>query len=207
MAKITKIKPQKNKKRVNIHLDGKFGFGIDLENFVKLGLKVEQELSEREVEEIIKKAEFQKTYDKLVRFATLRPRSEKEVNDWLRKYKVHESIHKELFIRLKRLDLLDDRKFAQWWVEQRITFRPRGKRALSFELRQKGIDRDLINQILNEAKIDEQKIASQLLKKKKYKWEKLGKLKARKKMSEFLARKGFSWTVIKESIDVFSEKS
>ena len=207
MAKITKIKPQKNKKRVNIHLDGKFGFGIDLENFVKLGLKVEQELSEREVEEIIKKAEFQKTYDKLVRFTTLRPRSEKEANDWLRKYKVHKSIHKELFIRLKRLDLLDDRKFAQWWVEQRITFRPRGKRALSFELRQKGIDRDLINQILNEAKIDEQKIASQLLKKKKYKWEKLGKLKARKKMSEFLARKGFSWTVIKESIDVFSEKS
>ena len=207
MPIITAIKPQKNKKRVNIHLDGKFGFGIDLENFVKLGLKVEQELPEREVEEIIKKAEFQKTYDKLVRFTTLRPRSEKEVNDWLRKYKVHKSIHKELFIRLKRLDLLDDRKFAQWWVEQRITFRPRGKRALSFELRQKGIDRDLINQILSEVKIDEQKIACQLLKKKKYKWEKLGKLKARKKMSEFLARKGFSWAVIKESIDVFNEKS
>ncbi len=207
MPIITAIKPQKNKKRVNIHLDGKFGFGIDLENFVKLGLKVEQELPEREVEEIIKKAEFQKTYDKLVRFTTLRPRSEKEVNDWLRKYKVHKSIHKELFIRLKRLDLLDDRKFAQWWIEQRITFRPRGKRALSFELRQKGIDRDLINQILSEVKIDEQKIACQLLKKKKYKWEKLGKLKARKKMSEFLARKGFSWAVIKESIDVFNEKS
>lgn len=207
MPIITAIKPQKNKKRVNIHLDGKFGFGIDLENFVKLGLKVEQELSEREIEEIIKKAEFQKTYDKLVRFATLRPRSEKEVNDWLKKYKVHKSIHKGLFIRLKRLDLLDDKKFAQWWVEQRITFRPRGKRALSFELRQKGIDRDLINQILSEAEIDEQKIARQLLEKKKYKWERLGKLEARKKMSEFLARKGFNWTVIKESIDVFSEKS
>jgi len=204
---ITAIKPQKNKKRVNIHLDGKFGFGIDLENFVKLGLKVEQELTEEEIEEIIKKAEFQKTYDKLARFAILRPRSEKEINDWLKKHKVHKSLHKGLFNRLKRLELIDDRKFAQWWVEQRTTFRPRGKRALGFELRQKGIDRDLINQILSEAKIDEQKIASQLLKKKKYKWEKLGKLKARKKMSEFLARKGFSWTVIKESIDVFSEKS
>lgn len=207
MPIITAIKPQKNKKRVNIYLDGRFGFGIDLENFVKLGLKVEQELSEREVEEIIKKAEFQKTYDKLVRFAILRPRSEKEINDWFKKHKVHKSLHKGLFNRLKRLELIDDRKFAQWWIEQRTAFRPRGKRALSVELRQKGIDRDLINQILSEVKIDEQKIARQLLKKKKYKWERLGKLKARKKMSEFLARKGFSWTIIKEVIDVFSGKS
>ena len=73
MPIITSIKPQKNGKRVNIYLDEEFGFGLDLENFVKLGLKVEQKLSEDEVEEIVKKAEFQKVYDKILRFASLRP--------------------------------------------------------------------------------------------------------------------------------------
>lgn len=206
MPIVTAIKPQRSKKRVNIHLDGKFGFGIDLENSVKLGLKVEQELSEEEIEKIIKKAEFQKAYDKIVRFASLRPRSEKEINDWLRKYKVHKSIHKELFNRLKRLDMLDDRKFAQWWVDQRLSFRPRGKRALFAELRQKGIDRDLIKEVLDETKVDEEKIAFNLLKKRSYRWKNLGKLEAKRKMSEFLARKGFNWEIIKQAIDAFGQK-
>jgi len=61
VPRITAISPQKNGKRVNIYLDGKFGFGIDLENYVTLGLKVESDLTVEKVNEIIKKAEFQKT--------------------------------------------------------------------------------------------------------------------------------------------------
>src|SRR3989304_5220176 len=106
MPIITSIKQQKNKNRVNVYLDDKFGFGIDLDNFVILGLKVNQELSEKEVEEIVRKAEFQKTLDKLLRFATLRPRSEKEIKDYFKRKKVHESLQPDLFAKLKKLDLL-----------------------------------------------------------------------------------------------------
>lgn len=198
MPTITLIKPQRNKKRVNIYLDGKFGFGIDLENFVALGLKVEGELTDKEVEEIVKKSEFQKTLDKLLRFATLRPRSEKEIKDWFKRRKVHESLHKELFNRLNRLDLIDDEKFAQWWVEQRSSFKPRGKRALEMELRMKGIKKEVIGQVLANIKIDEEKVARELLNKKAYKWKNLPKREARAKMSAFLARKGFDWEVIEK---------
>lgn len=55
MPVITSIEPQKSKKRLNIYLDGKFGFGIDLETFVKLRLKVEGQLSDDEVKKVIKK--------------------------------------------------------------------------------------------------------------------------------------------------------
>ncbi len=198
MPTVTAIRPQKNKKRVNIYLDGKFGFGIDLENFVKIGLKVEQELSDKEVEEIVKKAEFQKTLDKLLRFATLRPRSEKEIKDWFKRRKIYESLHDELFNRLNRLDLIDDTKFAQWWVEQRSSFRPRGKRALEMELRMKGIKKEMIGQVLSNLKVDEEKVARELLNKKSYKWKNLPKREARAKMSAFLARKGFNWEIIEK---------
>ena len=208
MPIITSIKPQKNKKRVNVYLDNKFGFGLDLETFVKLDLKVEQELTDEQVGKIVKEAEFQKVYDKLLRFSTLRPRSEKELKDWLKKHKVHLSIHENLYSRLKRLDLLNDNKFAQWWVEQRMEFSPRGKRALIAELRQKGINRDLIIQLVNESVSQgyEEKTARKLLQKKKYKWERLQKLEAKKKMSDFLARKGFGWEVIKNAIDDIFKK-
>jgi len=198
MPTVTSIKPQRNKSRVNIHLDNKFGFGLDLENFVKLGLKVEQELTEEEIEKIVRKGEFQKTLDKLLKFATLRPRSEKEIKDWFKRKKVHESIHKELFNRLKRLELLDDAQFALWWVGQRNQFKPRGKRALESELRMKGIKKEVIESALSSLKIDEGKIAKELLIKKEYKWKDLPKREARQKMGQFLSRKGFSWEIIEK---------
>lgn len=198
MPTVTDIKPQKNKKRVNVYLDEEFGFGIDLENFVKLGLKVGQELSEKEVEEIVKKAEFQKTYDKLLKFATLRPRSEKEIKDWLKRKKVHESIHKDLLDRLKRLDFIDDDKFAKWWVGQRIQFKYKSKKDIEYELRMKGIKKEIVDEILSETPIDEEKIAKELLEKKKYRWRNLEPREARQKMSEFLVRKGFVWDIIEK---------
>ena len=203
MPTVTSIKPQKNGKRLNIYLDGKFSFGIDLENFVKAELKVDQELPEEKIEEIIKKAQFQKTLDKLLRFTTLRPRSEKEISLWLRRKKVHESIREELFNRLKRLELVDDAKFALWWVGQRQAFRPKSLRILRQELGVKGIDKDTINDVLGSITIDEGKIARELLAKKAYKWKSLPARNARQKMSQYLAGKGFGWELIGDVVDAF----
>lgn len=196
MPVITSIKQQRNKDRVNVYLDDKFGFGIDLDNFVLLHLKVDQELTEKEVREIVKKAEFQKALDKLLRFAAVRPRSEKEVRDYFRRKKVHESLHEELFNKLDRLELIDDEKFAKWWVEQRQTFKPKAKRVLQMELKQKGIAKEIIDEVLGETKIDEEKMARDLLEKKAYKWRGLPSRESRLKMSQYLAGKGFGWEVI-----------
>lgn len=215
MPIITSIKPQKKKDRVNIYLDNKFsgrarpgsawGFGIDLENFVKLGLKVEQELTDEEVGKIVKKAELQKTLDKLLRFATLRPRSEKEIKDYFRRKKVHESLHKELFDRLNHLELIDDEKFAKWWVEQRQSFRPKPKRIMNYELRMKGIKKEIIEKALGEEEVDEEKMAKELLEKKAYKWKNLEPRVARQKMSQYLAGKGFGWEIIEKVVKLSVE--
>lgn len=201
MPVITAIKPQKSQKRVNIYLDGKFGFGIDLENFMKLRLKVEQELMDEEIEKIVKKAEFQKTLDRLLKFATLRPRSEKEMKDYFKRKKIHESLLKELFNRLNRLDLIDDQKFAEWWIDQRLEFKFKSKRELISELRLKGIDKDVIEDVLSESNINEEKAARQLMEKRGYKWKNLPKREANQKKYQYLAGKGFSWDVISKVVD------
>ena len=198
MPIITSIKQQKNKNRVNVYLDDKFGFGIDLDNFVLLHLKVDQELTEKEIEEIVKKAEFQKTYDKLLRFAMVRPRSEKEVTDYFRRKKVHESMHEKLLDKLKHLELIDDAKFAKWWVEQRGNFKPKPKRILKIELTQKGIVKEIIENVLGETVVDEEKMAKDLIERKAYKWKGLEAREARRKMSQYLAGKGFNWDIIEK---------
>lgn len=198
MPIITSIKQQKNKDRVNVYLDDKFGFGIDLDNFVLLHLKVDQELTEEEIAEVVKKAEFQKTWDKLLRFAMVRPRSEKEVMDYFRHKKIYESMHEKLLEKLKHFELIDDAKFAKWWVEQRQAFKPKPKRILIQELRIKGIDKGIIDEVLGEEAVDEEKMAKDLLEKKAYKWKGLEPRLARQKMSQYLAGKGFSWDVIEK---------
>lgn len=201
MPRITDIKPQKSKKRVNIYLDGKFGFGLDLENFVVLHLKEGKELGDEEVNEIVRKAEFQKVFDKMIRFGMMRPRSEKEFRDWLNKYNVHDSIHDDLFQKLRRLELLDDAKFARWWVRQRIEFKPRSKNALKYELLKKGVQKDIITEALSEMPVDEVSLALDVVRKKKRIWENLEKQKAKQRIQMILAGKGFGWNIAKKVIE------
>jgi len=202
MPQITSISPQRNGKRVNIYLDGKFSFGLDMENYLRLGLKTNQWLTEDEVVKIIDKANFQKIFDRLLRFATLRPRSEKEINLWLKRKKVHTSLFGKLFNRLNRLKLVNDVEFSKWWVDQRLTFKPKPKRVLALELKEKGISGEIISDVLDNTKIDEVKIAKKILDGNYYKWEKLGKSLATKKAKEFLLRKGFNWDVISRVVSI-----
>ena len=198
MPVITAIKPQKNQKRVNIYLDNWFGFGLDLENFVKFNLKVDQELNDEKITKIIKEAEFQKILDKLLKFAMLRPRSKKEIIDYFKRKKVPENIKEELLSRLNNLELINDKAFAKWWVEQRQSFSPKSKRVLNSELLIKGIDREIIKNILEETKIDELKLAKDLIKTKNYKWEKFDQRTRRQKITQYLAGKGFDWNVVND---------
>lgn len=201
MPIITSIKLQKNQKRVNIYLDNSFGFGLDLENFMKLQLKVNQELTEEEKNEIIKKGELQKSFDKTLRFAMTRPRSLKEVKDYFRRKEIDNSLHQNILDRLTKLELLDDQKFAKWWVEQRLEFKHKSKRDITFELRQKGIDTNIIKNVLDDSEIDELKIAKELISKKEYKWKRYEESERKQKITQYLAGKGFSWDVISRILD------
>lgn len=200
VAVITSIKQQKKKDRVNVYLDGKFGFGIDLDNFVILNLRVGQELTETEIGRIVKKADFQKILEKLLNFMMIRPKSEKEVRDWLYRKKVVESMHRDLFIKVKQFDLLDDTKFARWWIETRQLFRPKPKRILQMELMKKGINKEIISEVLSETEVDEGKIARDLLQKRSVYWKRVEKDKLKQKMIEYLVRKGFGFEIAKNAV-------
>lgn len=200
MSTVTLLKPQKNGKRVNVYLDGVFGFGIDLDNLVTSHIKIGTELTDEEVKKIIFKADFQKSLDKVLRFVTVRPRSLKEVNDYFRRKKFDISIHQSLLEKLKHLELLDDTKFAKWWVNQRLAFKKISLRILKLELGKKGIDRNIIDDVLQDSPIDEEKMARELLENKAYKWKNFDPKVAKQKKFQYLASKGFSWETIEKIV-------
>lgn len=201
MATVTRIVQQKDKNRANIYLGGKFAFGTSLESLLKHRLKTGNELDPQTVKQLKEESNAEKIYARVLRFATLRQRSQKEIEDWFKRKKVDISTAKKVFNRLKKLDLVNDREFAKWWIQQRTTFRSHSRKLLSYELRQKGVEQEIIAQVLKTAEVpSETELAKTALRKK---FKSLSSLtqKQLQKVYGFLARRGFSWGVIKQAVD------
>lgn len=147
---------------------------------------------------------YRKFLDKTLHFLSFRPRSEKEVRDNLTKKKAPLEIVDQIITRLKEQRFLDDEEFTRWWIEQRSKFRPRGIRVIKLELKQKGIAREVIDSVIQNSEFRIQNdldSAKKIVTKKLAKYKDLQKYEIYQKLGGILARKGFDWETIKESID------
>ena len=185
-----------------MYLDEEFAFGLS--RYAAAWLQLGQELSPEKIKELQDVDAQEVAYHRALNFISYRPRSEAEVRKNLKKHDTPEEVIPEVLDRLRRIGLVDDVQFAQTWVENRSTFRPRGRRALVAELRQKGIGDEAIDEALFD--LDEDSLAYQAALKQSRKYTGLDWQNFRQKMSAFLARRGFNYGVAKPVIEqVWSE--
>lgn len=205
MAKITALTRQKkNPDRINVFLDGEFAFG--LAEITAVYLKIGQELSNADIARLQAADDIEKARETALRYIEYRPRSMAEVRKNLRDKKYHDAVIDQVINRLSDVGLLDDTKFAAYWVEQRETFKPRSQMALRQELLQKGVDRAIIDSAVDS--VDETAAATQLAQKQANRYAHLDEDAFRKKMMGYLQRRGFSYGIIQEvTILVWEELS
>ena len=195
--KITAITAQKrHPQRVNIFLDGEFAFG--LARIVAAWLHVGQELGEEDIARLRAADAQEQAYQRALRYLGYRPRTEAEIRRYLQRHEVAEAHIDAVIERLRDLNLVDDTAFARAWVEDRITFRPRGRRALRAELRQKGLPEEAIAQVLEN--IDEAALAYRAAQKGLPRYQHLARQEFRQKMSAYLARRGFPYDIVRETV-------
>lgn len=192
---VTALRVQKrNPNRVNVYLDGEFAFGMA--RIVAAWLTVGTHLSEEKIGQLLRQDEVESAYQKALQFIDYRPRSEAEVSRRLSDKGVASEVCNQVIERLRHAGLLADAAFAQSWVENRSAFRPRGRRLLAMELRQKGISEEVIQESLPEAEAEE---GLALLAGRKY----MGRLRQadwetfQRRMGGFLLRRGFPYSVVK----------
>ncbi len=192
---------------MNLYIDDKFILGLDLETVLAEKLDVGQEIFPNQLENLFEISGRKKILDKVFKFLSFRPRTKKEVIDFLSRKKVDEEESKKIVEELEKDKFLDDWEFTRWWIEQRNILRPRSYRALLQELRQKGISQELIAQIKESNLVNSDKqTAEKLLKKKLSIWQKLPPQAVKEKITKYLMRQGFSWEVIKSAVDEISGK-
>jgi regulatory protein len=190
---ITALRFQKrNQDRVNVHLDGKYAFGLDAMEAARLSKG--QILSDSEIVALKTRDEYQVALGRAIRFLGYRPRSRAEVERYLRGKGVAEEVSASVLLRLEQLGYLDDEEFARFWVDNRREFKPRGQRALAYELRQKGVSSQIIADVIDG--VDDREAAWKAIENRLRHWERLNYQELRSKLVGFLQRRGFSYEVI-----------
>ena len=192
MKKVTAIEVQKRSpNRVNVYLDGEFAFG--LARIVAAWLRVGQELDEKKIEELQAQDARERALQQAILFLSYRARSESEIRRNLRKHEIPEPVIDQTLERLRQDGFANDDQFAKAWVEDRSTFRPRSRRMLALELRQKGLDDESVKTALES--VNDEALAYEAAQKRAARYNTLEWNDFRKKLSDFLARRGFSYSV------------
>lgn len=197
--KITDIKRQKrNQGCFSVYADGKYSFTLTDLELSSSGLRTGQELSADEVAEWQKQGGRGKAFALAVRYVGLRPRSRREVADYLRRKGFSAEESEAAQSRLADNGLLNDRDFAQAWVTNRLALRPRSRRRLAQELAAKGVERDDLEAALGELDQESELGALvQVIEKKR----RLPQYAELEKLKAYLGRQGYPYDLVKAALE------
>ena len=203
---------QKDKNRVNVMVDGKYRFSLDIFQYADLGIKVGQEYSDDELTALEQESLFGKVYARALEYCLMRPHSAREVKDYLyRKTRdtrtktgevkkgVSPEVTARVFDRLVEKGYIDDEKFTRYWVENRSLTKGASKRKLQAELRAKGVDGGTIDRFLSESERSDSSELQKIILKKQARYP------DRQKFMQYLARQGFSYDDIVSALDAGDE--
>lgn len=197
--KITDLKQGvRNPDRVNVYVDGKFLFSLDVSQVVDLGVKVGLEISEDELTELKRASEFGKLYQRALEWILMRPHSEKECRDYLRRKIFERKLDKnyidKIVEKLKDKRYLDDCRFAEWYVENRFSKKGASVKRLKMELLKKGVSKDIVEQVLKDSSRNDREELQKMIAKKRSRYPDDEKLTA------YLVRQGFPYDLVRELV-------
>lgn len=196
--KITALKQQKkDKDRVSVFIDDEFAFGVTMD--AAMTLKKGQTLTDEEIVRLKHGDTFDKAFNRALRYLGYRPRSQHEVETYLAGKEYNEEVVEATIVRLYGYGYLDDEAFARSWLADRERFKPKGGRGIRYELKQKGIDEEIIALVLEE--LNEEESAWSAVQPKIARWLTLDELTMKKKINGFLGRRGFNYDAIRSVVD------
>ena len=197
-GKVTALEVQKkDKERVNVFIEGQFAFGLSI--LEAAHLQKGQYLSQAEIDHLKAKDDATRAFNRALRYLAPRPRSCDEIRQQLKKKETDSTIIDEVLERLKNLNYVNDHEFARYWIRNRGEFNPRGTRALRYELRQKGVDNLIIDEVL--ADLEPLELAKRAAEKKLRSLRGKDNQTIRTKLGGFLARRGFEYSIVRDVLD------
>lgn len=201
-GKITKITQQKrDTERFNIFLDEKYAFSVHERVLVKFGLTKGMSLEDWSIDEMVYEDEISKAFNRALHYLGFRMRSEFEVKQKLLELGYGEAVVLEAIVKLRNLGFLNDETFSQALLETQKRSSGRGPRAIQQELKRKGIDKDLQEQVLDSYSEEEQvEVAKKLAEKEAFRNRSQSPRQVEQRIQNLLLRRGYSYDIIKQAL-------
>lgn len=184
---------------MNVFLEGKFAFSLEAEVALKENLQVGQELSEERISSLLGADLFQRCLNAALGYLGHRPRSEAELRERLGRRGFNGDNVEKVIAKLKGQGLVDDVAFARFWRDNRQTFRPRSRLLTALELRQKGVAREVIDEVM--ADVDDEDSAYRSARKRAQRLAGADYQDFRHRLGDYLRRRGFDYQVITHTVE------
>jgi regulatory protein len=209
--KVIELRQGDAKGRVAVIFDDGTNVEIVREIVEKAGIYVGREIDSDTLDSSIREHNYEKCYDAALHFLEYRARSEEELRRHLsikRKFD-SESVTRAIN-KLKEVSLIDDRAFAESWMKDRLSFRPKSRMMIRRELLQKGVDRETAARVTGD--IDDGESAFNAGIKKAKLLQNLEYPEFYKRLAGYLGRRGYSGDVVHGAVSmlwsyVFKDKS
>ena len=195
--KITAIRPQqKIRNRYSIYCDDRYSFSVSEAMLLEQGLVAGQELTMADLKKYKQLSSDDNSFNRALRYAAIRNHSQWEMEQYLKRKDVSEDQSAVILARLADLGFIDDKNFANSWVENRRLLKPVSRRRLEQELRQKHVNSEIIKAALEEDLTEELTVLKYLVAKKRLQ----SSYKDNQRLMGYLSRQGFSYDDIKTAM-------
>lgn len=200
--RITDIKPAK-KALSSVYIDGEYAMKLDTVTLLENSVKVGTVLDDEELKELIKKSDYKRAKEKALWLISGRDYSKKQLMDKIKKDSSEETAE-EVCERMEELGLVNDENYARRLAHDLIYLKKLSLRGAKYKLIEKGIDRELCEEILEEFEVDPIEQLVELIDR-KYS-DKLLDEKGRRRTVAALQRLGYSWSDIKAALAEFEDE-
>lgn len=196
---VTKMEEHsKNKKR--IYIDDQFAFLLYSGEVSKYEIKSGHTITEAVYNEIINDIVLKRAKKRALYLLTSMDRTEKQLRIKLMQNEYTEDIIEQVLDYVKKYAYIDDERYVKNYIESHAERKSRQK--IMSDLSQKGIDKEIISQKIDQYYLsDEKKIINQLLEKKKFN-RKEATPKEIQRMFQYLLRRGFRLEDIKNVLHI-----
>ena len=209
---ITSIRQQaKAPDRVSLFIDGAFAFGIHRDILLEFDLRKGIELEVETQQAILRRDAFFKARATAFKYLSFRGRTASEVRRRLARSDYQEDVSSEVVAYLERLGLLDDEAYARRYAESRYQAGGYGPTRIRIDLHKKGIPAATARAAIEEVFSERSEVVERARELGRKRWNRLvsepDARKRRKKVYDYLARRGFGFDIVHQVVGDLNRES
>lgn len=199
---ITAIEPRR-KCLSAVYIDGEFAMNLDTATLLENHIKIGTELTDSELYTLIQASNTHRAKEKALYLIGFRDHSKKELTQKVSRSSSVEAATQAVE-RLEELGLVNDSSYALRYAKDLLNIKHMSPRGIQYKLQEKGIDRDLVENIIEELAIDPQEHLCILIEKKYI--NQLSDEKGKRRAIAAMQRLGYGWSDIKEATNKYINK-